>query len=93
MDNKFKVIDENNNELEAEIITVFDYKEKEYVIYAINKEEENADICVSLLEKDSNNYPIFKDINDSKEKEEIDKVVKEIIYYLTKTTIEKKSSR
>ena len=78
MDNKFKVIDENNNELEAEIITVFDYKEKEYVIYAINKEEENADICVSLLEKDSNNYPIFKDINDSKEKEEIDKVVKEI---------------
>ena len=79
MDNKFKVIDENNNELEAEIITVFDSKEKEYVIYAINKEEENADICVSLLEKDSNNYPIFKDINDSKEKEEIDKVVKEII--------------
>lgn len=79
MDNKFKVIDENNNELEAEIITVFDYKEKEYVIYAINKEEENVDICVSLLEKDSNNYPIFKDINDSKEKEEIDKVVKEII--------------
>lgn len=79
MDNKFKVIDENNNELEAEIITVFDYKEKEYVIYAINKEEENADICVSLLEKDSNNYSIFKDINDSKEKEEIDKVVKEII--------------
>lgn len=79
MDNKFKVIDENNNELEAEIITVFDYKEKEYVIYAINKDEENADICVSLLEKDSNNYPIFKDINDSKEKEKIDKVVKEII--------------
>lgn len=79
MDNKFKVIDENNNELEAEIITVFDYKEKEYVIYTINKDEENADICVSLLEKDSNNYPIFKDINDSKEKEEIDKVVKEII--------------
>ena len=82
MDNKFKVIDENNNELEEEIITVFDYKEKEYVIYAINKEEENADICVSLLEKDSNNYPIFKDINDSKEKEEIDKVVKEIIEQL-----------
>ena len=79
MDNKVKVIDENNNELEAEIITVFDYKEKEYVIYAINKDEENADICVSLLEKDSNNYPIFKDINDSKETEEIDKVVKEII--------------
>ena len=33
MDNKFKVIDENNNELEAEIITVFDYKEKVYVYH------------------------------------------------------------
>lgn len=79
MDNKFKVIDENNNELEAEIITVFDYKEKEYVIYSIDKDEDNVDICVSLLEKDSNNYPIFKDITDSKEKKEIDRVVKEII--------------
>lgn len=35
-------------------------------------------MCI-IIEKDSNNYPIFKDINDSKEKEEIDKVVKEII--------------
>lgn len=36
MDNKFKVIDENNNELEAEIITVFDYKEKR-ICYICNK--------------------------------------------------------
>lgn len=79
MNNKFKVIDENNNELEAEIITVFNYKDKEYVIYSINNDNDKVDICVSRLEKDEKGYSILKDIIDSKEKEEIDNAVKEII--------------
>ena len=79
MNNKFKVINENNNELEAEIITVFNYKDKEYVIYSINNDNEKVDICVSRLEKDEKGYSILKDIIDSKEKEEIDNAVKEII--------------
>ena len=77
--NKFKVINENNNELEAEIITVFNYKDKEYVIYSINNDNDKVDICVSRLEKDEKGYSILKDIIDSKEKEEIDNAVKEII--------------
>ena len=79
MNNKFKVINENNNEVEAEIITVFNYKDKEYVIYSINNDNEKVDICVSRLEKDEKGYSILKDIIDSKEKEEIDNAVKEII--------------
>lgn len=79
MNNKFKVINENNNEIEAEIITVFNYKDKEYVIYSINNDNEKVDICVSRLEKDEKGYSILKDIIDSKEKEEIDNAVKEII--------------
>lgn len=79
MNNKFKVIDENNNELEAEIITVFNYKDKEYAIYSINNDNDKVDICVSRLEKDEKGYSILKDIIDSREKEEIDNAVKEII--------------
>ena len=79
MNNKFKVINENNNELEAEIITVFNYKDKEYVIYSINNDNDKVDICVSRLEKDEKGCSILKDIIDSKEKEEIDNAVKEII--------------
>lgn len=79
MNNKFKVINENNNEIEAEIITVFNYKDKEYVIYSINNDNDKVDICVSRLEKDEKGYSILKDIIDSKEKEEIDNAVKEII--------------
>ena len=62
MNNKFKVINENNNELEAEIITVFNYKDKEYVIYSINNDNDKVDICVSRLEKDEKGYSILKDI-------------------------------
>lgn len=79
MNNKFKVINENNNEIEAEIITVFNYKDKEYVIYSINNDNDKVDICVSRLEKDEKGHFILKDIIDSKEKEEIDNAVKEII--------------
>lgn len=79
MNNKFKVIDENNNELEAEIITVFNHKEKEYVVYSIDNDNDKVDICVSILEKTDEGYSIFKDITDFKEKEEIDNIVKEII--------------
>ena len=79
MNNKFKVINENNNEIEAEIITVFNYKDKEYVIYSINNDNDKVDICVSRLEKKKKGYSILKDIIDSKEKEEIDNAVKEII--------------
>lgn len=79
MNNKFKVIDENNNEKEAEIITVFEHNNKEYVIYSINKDNENVDICVSKLEKDKEGYSIFKDITDEEEKEAIDNIVKEVI--------------
>lgn len=79
MNNKFKVIDENNNEKEAEIITIFEHNNKEYVIYSINKDNENVDICVSKLEKDKEGYSIFKDITDKEEKEAIDNIVKEVI--------------
>ena len=33
MDDKFKVLDENNIEHTAEVITDFSYKEKEYLVY------------------------------------------------------------
>lgn len=79
MNNKFKVIDENNNEKEAEIITIFEHNNKEYVIYSVNKDNENVDICVSKLEKDKEGYSIFKDITDKEEKEAIDNIVKEVI--------------
>lgn len=79
MNDKFKLVDENGIEKEAEIITSFNYKEKDYLIYSIDNDDENANIFVSRLLKDNEGYDYIEDINDDKEREEIQNIVKEIL--------------
>ena len=79
MDDKFKVVDENNVERESTLITVIEVEKKEYAIYSIDRDEENVNIFVSELIKDENGHDILKDIEDLSEKEKITQIVKEII--------------
>ena len=39
MDDKFKVVDENNLEHNAEVITAFTYKDKDYLVYSLDIDE------------------------------------------------------
>ena len=39
MDDKFKVVDENNLEHDAEVITAFTYKNKDYLVYSEDNDE------------------------------------------------------
>lgn len=79
MDDKFKVVDENGIEHLAEVITAFTYKEKEYLVYSIEGDEETANILVSRLVKDSEGYDEIKDIEDDNERIEVQNAVKEIL--------------
>ena len=79
MDDKFKVEDENGIEHDAEVITAFTYKERDYLVYSVDADEENSNILVSRLVKDSEGYDTIEDINDDNERIEIQKVVKEIL--------------
>ncbi|MGM9875997.1 MAG: DUF1292 domain-containing protein [Bacilli bacterium] len=79
MDDKFKVIDENNIEHTAEVITAFSYKEKEYLVYSVDKDEENSNIFVSRLVKDNEGYDVIEDIEDEAERTEVQNAVKEIL--------------
>ena len=79
MDDKFKVLDENNIEHTAEVITAFSYKEKEYLVYSIDKDEENSNIFVSRLVKDNEGYDVIEDIEDEIERAEVQNAVKEIL--------------
>ena len=47
MDDKFKVVDENNLEHDAEVITAFTYKNKDYLVYSVDSEEEYFSIKIS----------------------------------------------
>lgn len=78
-DNEFKVINEKGEESIAKIITAFTYKEKDYLIYYIEKEDDSCEIHTSRLLKDNSGNDIISDIEDNNEREEVFKVVEEIL--------------
>lgn len=76
---KFIMFDENGNEKEAEIISVIEIDNQEYVIYSINKDEENDNIFASRLLKDELGNMEIKSITDDSEKEKVFEVIKELL--------------
>lgn len=79
MDDKFKVVNENGVESDAEIVTVFTYKERDYIVYTIDKNEEDTDVFVSRLVKDSEGYDEIQDIEDENERLEVQNIVNELL--------------
>ena len=79
MSNKtIKLVDEHNINREAKIITIIEYEGTEYVVYSIDRYEENANIFVSKLVKEGNHL-LLDEIQSTDVKEKIDNVVKEMI--------------
>lgn len=76
---KFLIEDENGLTKEANVITVFDYMNKKYILYAVSKDQDNANILVSELIKDSDGYDTLKDIEENSVKEELDEVIKRVL--------------
>ena len=79
MDKKFKIMDEQNIEREANLITIFENEGKEYAVYSIDRDTETVNIFVSRVEKDPAGNDILKDIENPEEKAKIDNIVKELI--------------
>ena len=75
----FIMKDENGNEKEAEIITVIEIDNKEYVIYAVNKNEESDKIFASRIIKDENGNNVIKSIENQEEKEKVFEIIKELL--------------
>lgn len=79
MSNKtIKLVDEHNINREAKVITMIEYEGTEYVVYSIDRDEENANIFVSKLVKEGD-YLLLNEIQSADIKEKIDNVVKEMI--------------
>ncbi len=79
MSNKtIKLVDEHNINREAKVITMIEYEGTDYVVYSIDRDEENANIFVSKLVKEGN-YLLLDEIQSMDVKEKIDNVVKEMI--------------
>lgn len=76
---KFTVVNENGEESIANVVTGFSYKDKEYIVYSIEKNETDDNIYVSKLVKDKDGNDTISDIENDNEREEVFKVVEEIL--------------
>lgn len=78
-DAKFTVIDENNVERVANVITVVEIEGIEYIVYSIDTDNENCDVLVSRLVKNSDGSDSILDIEDENESVKVKAIVKEIL--------------
>lgn len=76
---EFMIKDENSMERKAKIIAIIENEGNNYVIYGIDRDEQNTNIFVSKLTKDSMGNEIIVDITDQNEKARLNEFVREII--------------
>ena len=78
---KIKVIDEHGIDREANIICKFTVDSIDYVLYSIERDNENDNLFVSRLVNNNDGTSNMVNIEDSAEKSRINEVVKEMITY------------
>lgn len=80
-----KVIDEHNIDRIASIICAIDVDGTDYVVYSIERDDENDNIFISKLLKNINETSNMINIDDSMEKDKLSSLVKELIKYAVNT--------
>ena len=76
---KFTIIDEFNNEREADLITVLEVEGTEYAVYSLDVDDENCDVLVSRIVKHDDGSESIEDITNEEERTKIHNIVNEIM--------------
>ena len=74
-----KVIDEHNIDRDANIVCAFNVDSNDYVLYWIERDEENANLFVSKILKNNDGTYNMSNIEDASEKSKIGDVVKGMV--------------
>ena len=81
MNNVIKVINENGNEIEVEVLDIFSlvgHDDKEYIVYSRGKEvNDHVEVFVSILRQENNEF-YLDTIEDEKEWQEVQKAIDEM---------------
>ena len=81
MDNKekIKLLDENNNEVEANILNIVEIDNQEYLLYSIDKNNEEENIYALKIIKNATGEEDLIPITDNEEKKQVSDIINEII--------------
>ena len=82
MNPNIRVIDEDNNEFEEEVIDIFevvDYPGKEYILYTRGKEidKDNIEVYVSIIKEGENGF-LLENISNDLEWQQVQKAINEM---------------
>ncbi len=83
MDNKVKVVTPDNQQLEIEVLDIFNvvgYEGKDYILYSLGEQvdDDHEQAYISILEQDQDSYNLVE-IKDAKEWEAVQNAIAEDI--------------
>ena len=84
-----KIIDEHNIDRNANVICAFNFNSADYVLYWIDRDEDNANLFVSKLLKNNDNTYNMLNIDDSMEKSRVSDIVKKVVSIAVKSEEDK----
>lgn len=88
-----KIVDEHGIDRIADIVCPIDVMGSDYIVYVIERDNENDNVFVSKLIKNIDNTSNLMNIEDAMEKESISNLVKELITYAIDNESDKLSSK
>lgn len=88
-----KIVDEHGIDRIADIVCPIDVMGSDYIVYVIERDNENDNVFVSKLIKNIDNTSNLMNIEDTMEKESISNLVKELITYAIDNESDKLSSK
>ncbi len=78
-DIKAKVLDENGNTVEADVIDIIEVDGKEYLLYSVDANEEECDLYINRIVKNSNGEDDIIPIEDEEEKRRVFEILKDLM--------------
>ena len=78
-DIKAKVLDENGNTVEADVIDIIEVDGKEYLLYSVDVNEEECDLYINRIVKNSNGEDDIIPIEDEEEKRRVFEILKDLM--------------
>lgn len=88
-----KIVDEHGIDRIADVVCPIDVMGSDYIVYVIERDNENDNVFVSKLIKNIDNTSNLMNIEDTMEKESISNLVKELITYAIDNESDKLSSK
>ena len=76
---RLKFINENGEEVNAEIIFQTDLNGRDYIIYALDKDADNVDLLAARVVKNEDGTERYVDLDENDDKQQLNAVIQSLL--------------